>query len=139
MRSSLGGVACWYIIKTSEAAKNSRNSRNALLKTALLVKKKTALWCRGRKCRYLPAFGGEFGKRVAHFVVSFQEWKQKHSQHPLRAFHEKRNVNSKLVSCFVSTFECHAKQPQEVGVSFLHDFPVSTLALSTGGVIVSYS
>ena len=72
---------------------------------------------------------GKFGKRVANFFVSFPEWKQKNSQNPLRAFHEKRNVNSKLVSCFVSTFECHAKQPQKVGVSFLHDFPVSTLAL----------
>ena len=54
---------------------------------------------------------GNFERGAANFVVSFHEWKQKHSQRPPRAFHVKRNVNSKLVSCFVSTFECHAKQP----------------------------
>jgi hypothetical protein len=62
----------------------------------------------------------------------------------VRAFHVKRNVNSKLVSCFVSTFECHAKQPPKsrcfVSPRFSrlprgedHDFPVSTLAISKPG------
>ena len=73
---------------------------------------------------------GKFGKSVADFVVSFQEWKQKHSQRPPRAFHVKRNVNSKPVFCFVSTLSAMRNSPPKVGVSFLHDFPVSTLALS---------
>ena len=73
---------------------------------------------------------GKFGKSVANFVVSFQEWKHKHSQRPPRAFHVKRNVNSELVSCFVSTLSVMGNSPQKVGVSFLHDFPVSTLALA---------
>ena len=54
---------------------------------------------------------GKSGKSVANSVVSFQEWKQKHPQRPPCVFHVKRNVNSKPVSCFVSTLECHAKQP----------------------------
>ena len=73
----------------------------------------------------------KFGKSVANSVVSFQEWTQKHPQRPPRAFHVKRSVNSKLVSCFVSTLSAMRNSPQKVGVSFLHDFPVSTLALST--------